>query len=192
MHSFYRNTQDTSFSAQPARIRQDRHAIDSAFTFLLLLVFMMFTLLLAAMGSSIYRNGVTYLDENYTTRTAVAYVSEKVRQHDESGCIFLTTIEDLPALALRDEIDGESYLTYIYYYEGALRELFVREDREALAAMGSEIVALASLSIEETDSADGVPMLSVTAASEAGNELSLLIHYQSESAEQDRMERNLS
>lgn len=133
------------------QIKPRNHSIDSLFAFLLLLTFSLFTLLLAGMGSTIYQNGAAYLDENYTSRTAVAYVAEKIRQHDDSGNIFFTTVEELPALGLRDTIDGESYLTYVYFFDGALRELFIQENREPEAALGNRIVKLASLDIEPVD-----------------------------------------
>ncbi len=161
------------------RAKPKNHSIDSLFAFLLLLTFSLFTLMLAGMGSAVYRNGAAYLDENYTSRTAVAYVSEKVRQHDEAGSIFLTSVGELPALAFRDTIDGESFLTYVYFHDGALRELFISEDREPEAEMGSRIVELSSFSVEQAapeDGGDGVGMLSVTAVSHRGNSLTLLIH----------------
>lgn len=177
-------------------IKQKKHSIDSLFSFLLLLIFCLFTLMLSGMGSTIYRNGTAYLNENYTSRTAVAYVSEKVRQHDEAGAVFLTSIETLPkegsdsaasaastdknadsvtfpALAFRDTIDSAVYITYVYFYDGALCELMVPEDRTPEAAMGNRIVELSSLSIEAVD---GTNLLSVTAVGEEGNELSELVH----------------
>ena len=167
-------------------IKQKKHSIDSLFSFLLLLIFCLFTLMLSGMGSTIYRNGTTYLNENYTSRTAVAYVSEKVRQHDEAGAVFLTSIGTLPkegsdsadsvtfpALAFHDTIDDAIYITYVYFYDGALCELMVPEDRTPEAAMGNRIVELSSLSIEAVD---GTDLLSVTAVGEEGNELSELVH----------------
>ena len=163
------------------QIKQKNHSIDSLFTFLLLLIFSLFTLMLAGMGSSIYRNGAAYLDENYTSRTAIAYVSEKVRQHDEAGNIFMTSVEDLPALGLRDVIEEQSFLTYVYYYDGALCELFIQENRTPEARLGNRIIELSDFTIEPvpgSESAD-IGMLSATAVSENGNELSLLIHFSS-------------
>ena len=155
------------------QVRPKNHSIDSLFSFLLLLIFCLFTLLLSGMGSTIYRNGTAYLNENYTSRTAVAYVTEKVRQHDERGAVLLTEVEQLPALAFRDTIDGAVYVTYVYFYDNALCELMVPEDREPTAEMGSRIVELSSLTIEP---AAGEDLLSVTAAGAEGNELSALIH----------------
>ncbi len=160
------------------RTRQKNHSIDSLFAFLLLLIFCLFTLLLSGMGSTIYQNGTAYLNENYTSRTAAAYVAEKVRQHDEAGAVFMASINtavsdrSIPALALRDTIDGTDFITYVYFYDNALCELMVQEDKSPEAAMGSRIVELSSLAIEPVS---GTNLLSVTAVGEEGRELSELI-----------------
>lgn len=163
------------------QVKPRNHSIDSLFSFLLLLTFSLFTLMLAGMGSTIYRSGTEYLDENYTSRTAIAYISEKVRQHDQADSVFLTSVEDLPALAFRDMIDDASFLTYVYFHDGALRELFIPEGRTPNADMGNRIVALSDFTIEAVseNGSDSSNMLSASAVSEKGNELSVLIHISS-------------
>ena len=133
--------------------------------------------MLAGMGSTIYRNGTAYLNENYSSRTAAAYVAEKVRQHDEAGSVFLSSVSaeaaTVPALALRDTIDGTDFITYVYFHDNALCELMLQEDRTPDAAMGTRIVELSSLTIEPVP---GTDLLSVTAIGSEGNELSEQIH----------------
>jgi hypothetical protein len=156
-----------------------RHSIDTLFVFLLLLLFALFSLVLAGMGAAVYRSGVAHLNENYTSRTAIAYVSEKVRQHDESGAVFASDVEGIPALALRETTGSGSYLTYIYYYEGSLRELFVREETVPAAAMGSSLVELSDFSVDFTSDvgkSGDQALLTVTAVSPDGTSMSLLIH----------------
>lgn len=153
--------------------RSKNHSIDSLFSFLLLLIFCLFTLILSGMGSTIYRNGTAYLNENYSSRTAAAYVTEKVRQHDEADAVFMTSVEELPALAFRDTINGETFITYVYFCDDALRELMLPEDRPPEAAMGSRIVELSDLTIEPVA---GTNLLSVTAVGAEGNKISELVH----------------
>lgn len=182
------------------RFKTKKHSMDSLFTFLLLLVFALFTLMLAAMGSAIYRNGMKHLNENYTSRTAIAYLSEKIRQHDAAGDIFLTEVEEIPSIGFRDVIEEDSFITYVYYYDGALRELFVHQGTAPLAAMGNSIVELEAFEIRELDGTSGneIPgdyqtpenhasesgvsedsgprLLYVTASGYEGTSLSILIH----------------
>lgn len=165
--------------------KQKNHSIDSLFSFLLLLVFFLFTVFLAQMGSAIYKNGVSHLNENYTSRTAIAYLTEKVRQHDKSGSIFLTSVEDLPAIAFFDTIeesDGQTgaFLTYVYFSDHALYELFVRESTVPEKALGTPIVELSDFKIEEIRETGTAPLLSVTAVNPKGDQLSTLIPLRSQ------------
>lgn len=160
--------------------KQKHHSIDSLFSFLLLIAFFLFTVFLSQMGSAIYKNGVAHLNENYTSRTAIAYLTEKVRQHDINGSIFLTSVDELPAIGFRDTVEqadgqSESFVTYVYFSEQALCELFVRETAVPQAALGNRIVELSALEIEEIQTPGMDPLLCVTAASEKGGQLSTLI-----------------
>ena len=150
------------------------HFADTVFSFFLLLIFGMFTLFFSGMGASVYRSSAAHLEENYTSRTAVAYVSEKIRQHDSSGSISLTELEGIPSLCLSEQISGEEFFTYIYYYDGALRELFIRSSTVPQAKSGSSIVELASFSIEEHSSSPD--LYEITACSKNGLPLSSLVH----------------
>lgn len=49
-----------------------RHTADTLFAVLLLLTFSLFAFLLAGTGAAVYKNSASYLEENYTSRTAVA------------------------------------------------------------------------------------------------------------------------
>lgn len=155
-------------------MKSKHHSSDEMFTFLLLLIFCIFTLILAGMGASVYQNSASHLDENYTSRTAVSYVSEKIRQHDIFDSITLTELENIPALCLSQTIEDEPFVTYIYYFDGALRELFIRQSTLPQAASGTSIVELTSFTMEECSS-DGT-LYKITACSKNGRNASVLIH----------------
>ncbi len=152
--------------------RQKQHSTDFLFSFLLLITFALFALVLAGTGALVYQNSIQSLDENYTSRTAVSYVAEKIRQYNSEGLISLSEVEGLPALKLSsDEDAGTAASTYIYFYDGHLCELLVRAETTPLAAMGTELVELSAFTMEPEGS-----LLRVTALSPDGGELSLLIH----------------
>ncbi len=153
------------------------HTADSLFSFLLLLVFSLFTLLLSGTGAAVYRNSASHLDENYTSRTAIAYISEKVRQHNSSGDILFSEIDGTEALVFHDTIEGESFLTYVYYNDGALRELFLRESSQPDTSMGSRIAELSDFSFRKEEVPGTSPLISVTARAGDGDSLSVLLHY---------------
>lgn len=153
-----------------------RHATDTLFTFLLLLSFCLFTMVLSGMGAAVYKNSSAHLEENYTSRTAVAYVTEKVRQHNTAGSIFLSEVEGIPALALRDTIENSDFLTYVYFYENHLCELMTRAENTPTAQMGTPLVELSSLDIRLADHSQDSSLLRVTAVSPEGNTLSAILH----------------
>ncbi|MCD8074485.1 MAG: DUF4860 domain-containing protein [Lachnospiraceae bacterium] len=153
-------------------MRQRQHSTNTFFTFLLLLAFALFALLLAGTGAVVYQNSVASLEENYTSRTAVAYVAEKIRQYDSDGQISFSSVEDLPALALHSALDASAAtITYIYFYDGSLCELYVREETTPTAAMGTAMVELSDFTIEQEKT-----LLRVTVVSTEGEEMSLLVH----------------
>ncbi len=158
--------------------RSKLHFLDSIFTLILLLAFLLFSLLLASTGSLIYQKGADSLNEAYTSHTALSYISEKIRQHDEKDSIFMTELEGCPSLAFREKQNDEEFITYIYYFDGALRELFTRASNNATPQMGSVIVTVPFCTIEETASLPGSTgiLLSIRTADQNGVEQSILVH----------------
>lgn len=86
---------------------------------------------------------------NQVGRTALAYVSEKLHQGDADGDVFIGALGEEPALVLRRQSDGGTYCTYIYEYEGALRELFLKEGAEVPPENGSVIAEIEAFSMEK-------------------------------------------
>lgn len=90
------------------------------------LVFALFALcicLVVLTGAEVYGKLADRRDAAFSRRTAAGYLTTRVRQADASGL----TVEDFEgraALVLREQIDGEVYLTRIYCSGGMLRELF--------------------------------------------------------------------
>ena len=108
--------------------KQEKHFIvDILFVLALFGVFAVSALALVTIGADVYQHTVEDMGVNYESRTAVSYIMEKVRQNDTADSIFLTDLENVPALCMLSEIDEETYCTYLYLYDGHLKELFMRE-----------------------------------------------------------------
>ena len=106
--------------------KQEKHFIvDILFVLALFGVFAVSALALVTIGADVYES-----------RTAVSYIMEKVRQNDTADSIFLTDLENVPALCMLSEIDEETYCTYLYLYDGHLKELFMREG----ASLGGQVL----------------------------------------------------
>ena len=126
--------------------REQEHSVDELFILALFCVFAGSAVLVMTFGANVYQRTVSQMEENYNTRVSLSYVANQVRQHDENGCITLETLEGSPALVLADGPDG-SYATFIYYYDGALRELYCERQKPLTADDGLVIVELSGWEI---------------------------------------------
>ena len=90
------------------------------------------------------------MESNNNRRIASAYITEKVRQADVNGAVFAKDVFDQNALVLQDEINGQLYNTYIYEYDGTLRELFARDDLGTFYPLsGQKIMNISAFDIEQ-------------------------------------------
>ncbi len=124
---------------------EKNHIVDVLFVLALFVVFTLSALVLVILGASVYKQTVNYMDENYTARTAYSYLTEKVRQNDLYDSISIGQLEGTTALVLTREIGGTDYATYLYLYDGSLRELFMRQGSDIGSdplSAGQEILPL--------------------------------------------------
>ena len=101
--------------------------------------------MIIAIGASVYRQTVDTMSENYSLRTSYSYITEKIRRSDTEAGVEAGRIGDSPSLLLHSNIDGISYTTYLYYYEGSLMEMFVRSDMEFSEEKGTPIMEISGL-----------------------------------------------
>lgn len=115
-------------------MKQEKHFIvDVLFVLALFAVFTVSALALVYIGADVYQHTVQDMSTNYETRTSVSYVTEKIRKCDSilsngESSVRLSTLSGAPAIELVQEVDGVLYSTYLYLYDGYLKELFMRKD----------------------------------------------------------------
>lgn len=160
----------------PAR----KHSTDILFVLVLFLVFTSSALAVILLGARVYQSTSSRMESNYNVRTALAYVSEKIRQNDESSAVSLCELDGIPALTLSQKLEDTSYVTYLYFQDGSLKELLTEASREVSAEQGTAIISLKSFSVRETD--DGFYF--IQAENDQGEALSLLIHPRSARTEE--------
>lgn len=148
-------------------MRRREYITDLMFVILLLLLFASFGLCVVMIGARVYKNTVNYMEENDSSRTAIAYLEEKIHQNNEVDKIEVTTIEKNQSLLIHSSVNKEEYVTYIYCYDGWLWELYTKASNEIKLGMGQSLVKLDSLSIEELK--DGLYQI------KAGN-LAVVVH----------------
>ena len=121
---------------------EKRHSLDVLFPLGVLAVFALaavWVLLLAAGG---YRDSLTRADRDFGRTTALAYVTEKLRAGDESDSLRVAQLEGCPALVFSVSREGSWYDTYIYCYDGTLRELMVKRELSPSPHMGRALLEL--------------------------------------------------
>ena len=139
-----------------ARIRS---ALSGAAVLLPLLIFALLAMLLITMGISVYNGVIKGSEENYSRRTAVSYISNRVRRADRAGSVTVGEFGGGDALLIASEYNGTAYVTIIYYYDGFIRELFCKADSEIDVNGGASLMSAKEFSI---DSGNGFVTIMVT------------------------------
>ena len=104
-------------------IKQKNHVVDLLFSLALFCVFAASALTIVIMGADVYQKSVNDMNRNSTIRTSLSYLSEKIHQNDAENGIRIDQLNDLPSLVLTQNLNGETYETWIYAYDGMLCEI---------------------------------------------------------------------
>lgn len=127
--------------------KQQRHIIDIIFVLALFCLFALSAIFLITIGADIYGKTVDNMEGNFNARTALAYVTEKVRQSDMEGQIAVGEFAGRPALIITSRVSDTDYNTYIYEYEGCLKELMCRQDVSLGPEAGQDILEVSEFSL---------------------------------------------
>lgn len=132
------------------RITERKNGVMSVlFTMLLFLVFVLCALFTVLIGSRVYENITARSEWSYTGNTALSYIANKVRQGDRSGLVDVVDVDNTPVLELRQDIDGTEYVTWIYWKDGSIRELFTDAGSGLGLEDGLEIMACSGLELSK-------------------------------------------
>ncbi len=132
--------------------KQDRHIIDILFVIALFGIFVLSAVFLISIGASIYTKTMSNMNNNFNSRTAVAYITEKVRHSDSANNISIGTFDGNDAIIITSDINGKEYITYIYEFGGKLMELMVRSDIKLSAIAGQKLLDVNDFVIEPVNS----------------------------------------
>lgn len=130
----------------------NRHIVDVLFVLALFGVFAASALMLVTIGANVYKKTVSNMNDNFEERTAYSYISEKIRQNDIYDSVEIGDLEGVSALLFIRRVGDDEYCTCLYFYDGYLKELFMRRDSFTgtnLLQAGQDIMPLSSLSMEE-------------------------------------------
>lgn len=129
-------------------VRKKQHIVDFLFPVVLFFLFTVTALIVLLMAARIYQSAVEESARTDTARTCLSYLSEKIHQADENDSVSLGTFDGCEALIFKQRVHGDTYYTYIYSYDNALNELFIKEGANAAAKNGKKIVDIETFSME--------------------------------------------
>lgn len=159
------------------RGQKPAHIVDFLFVLSLFCIFTVSAFLVVIIGANVYRSTVENMENTYSTRTALSYVTEKIRRYDGDGLIRLTELDGTAALAFYDSTDNEDYITYVYSNGNALLEFTAGSDADISSDMGEEVISVRNFSISEK----GDGFLSLSAEDADGNVTTFYVHLQNSS-----------
>ena len=113
--------------------------------FLVVAIFALMALLTVVLGAGVYRSVVGRAEVNHEARTAVAYVTGKLRANTGSVELEKTEVGN-DMLVLSEAIGGTTYETRIYAHEGTLYEVFAAAGIDFAPGEGQPIAALEGFS----------------------------------------------
>ena len=130
---------------------KSKHTIDFLFPIALFFVFACSALFVLLFSANIYEKVVSTSNTNFETGTSLAYVSEKIRQSDSNGNIYISEFDGYQALAVKEVYDDQTYTTYIYEMDGYLKELFIKDGVTASAKTGTTIMETHNFTMQELE-----------------------------------------
>lgn len=127
--------------------------IDTVFVLGLFTMFAATAFLLVLLGIKQYNHTREVSAENYEMRTLCSYLQEKIRQNDSANSIDITILQDSDgeehaALTFFTTENDITFITYIYYYDGILRELVVTDNSVYSLSSGQSIMDISDFTPE--------------------------------------------
>lgn len=124
------------------------HMIDILFVLALFCMFAFSAVILVIFGANVYEKTVHNMNHNFNSRTSISYITEKVRQADQNGCITIENINGRNVLVLSETIQEVEYATYLYEHNESIYELFSRTDLPFDVDAGHSILSVESFHLD--------------------------------------------
>lgn len=128
-----------------------KHHIDGLLALLLFGVFAVCVLGVLLTGAQVYSRLTARDLDAYNQRTGLQYVATKMRQAPSGAQVRVERFGETDALVIAEQLDGQTYLTRVYFCDGWLRELFAAEGADMQPEDGEKLLAAEGLSLSLTD-----------------------------------------
>lgn len=91
-------------------------------------------------GAEGYSASTLAIEKQYTARTLLSYLSAKAQGANTAGAVYVSDFEGIPCLNIEEVYDGDTYVTFVYAYEGHIRELFCMADSGLMPEDGMDVL----------------------------------------------------
>ena len=125
--------------------------IDTIFVLMIFCVFAVLVLMVLTTSGGIYQNMNDISHDGYNEKTCLSYVWSKVKTEDTAGKFSVGDFHGIPALCLKEVYDGSLYHTYIYLYDGWVREMFFEADLDFAPEDGTPVIETDTFMVEQRD-----------------------------------------
>ena len=131
--------------------KRNKSIVDFLFILALFGAFAITALFVVLFGARIYESTVNNMNSNYEKRTAMSYVTEKIRSHDYTDGVNVDETGSI--LKLYQTTGDKKYVTYLFVADGYLKEFTADEDYDFDYKAGTKILAVKDFSVKkENDS----------------------------------------
>lgn len=144
------------------RMKQSHRGAEQLFPALLFFVYLLCTIFTILIGSRVYENIRERDNSSFHTNTALAYVTNKVRQGDRINAVSIRENNGCQVLVLTEDYDGTAFETWIYQMDGALWELFTQKDSGLDVSSGQMIMECEPVSFFLETNAHGNTLLTIS------------------------------
>lgn len=124
--------------------KRDKSIVDSLFLLVLLGVFLICALFIVLFGAKIYKNTVKSSEDSFFERTCCTYITEKIRQNDNSNGVSLLEEKGNDVLKLTKDINSNSFSTYLYCDDGYIKEYTRASDLPFDPSYGTNVIGASS------------------------------------------------
>lgn len=128
---------------------ENRRMFGSLAGLVLFALFAVCVLAVLLIGTEVYRKLTVRNQQVYEKRTAIQYLTTKLRQADVAGGILVEDFDGQEALVISEEVEGTRYRTWIYYYDGYIRELFAAESSSLTADAGEKVLESGDMEVSD-------------------------------------------
>ncbi len=102
-------------------------------------------------GAGVYRQVEERTEAAAAERLGLTYITAKIHGHDTEDSVRAGTFGGEDAVYLLESMDGQTYETILYVYNGWLMELFCEQGWELKPEAGQQITEAQSLTVSEQD-----------------------------------------